>query len=63
MAKIELTFITEERESVFQEINALNLDYEYSPWSNNCIIVEGSKYDMESFGYYLDEQEIMWSKK
>ena len=62
MEKIEVSFIDSERKFVFKEVNALGYDFEYSPYSNNTIIISDiSLVDKDKFICFLNEHDISWN--
>ena len=64
MAKIEVSFIESDRKIVMNEINSLGygFDYDYSPYSNNTIIISDMTLDdKDKFICFLNEREISWS--
>lgn len=61
MAKIEVSFIDSERKIVINEVNALGYDFEYSPYSNNTIIISDiAPSDKDKFICFLNERDISW---
>ena len=61
MAKIEISFIEEDRKIVIKEINSLGYDYDYAAYSHNVIIIDDiAPNDKEKFICFLDEREISW---
>ena len=62
MEKIEVSFIDSERKIVFKEVNALGYDLEYTPYSNNTIIISDiSLVDKDKFICFLNEHDISWN--
>lgn len=62
MVKIEVSFIDSERKIVIKEVNALGYDFEYSPYSNNTIIIpDMTPDDKDKFICFLNERDISWS--
>ncbi len=63
MAKIEVSIIDNERNTVINEINALGygFDYEYVSYSNNTIVIPNmTPDDKDKFICFLNEHEIFW---
>ena len=62
MAKIEVSFIDSEKKIVFNEVNALGYDFEYSPYSYNTIIISDiAPNDKDKFICFLNEHEVQYS--